>query len=412
MTYPTIRPELTLDFANSRQLDPRITFSRSSSATYLNPDTGLITSAYTDQARFEKEGLLIEESRTNTLTHSTEFDNAAWTVNGSSITADVQTSPDGTNTADKLVESAGAAYHIIYETTPGSAANPSFSCFAKAAERNFINLRFGIPGLSDRVYATFDLTDGSVTDQGTIGTFFTNIQVRSESVGNSWYRFSISASSTSSIVLTGVDLSDVAVPTRTNGAPTYTGDGTSGVYIWGAQLEVGSFPTSYIPTAGSTVTRAVDVAQITGDNFSSWYNGSQGSFVAMCDYKKNSVYNMIVEGVGGGTFRDFSVGVGAGNPNFVTRYSYTALDITPAGGPILNNTPFKLAGAYSSSGSAAVFNGGAVGTTGAITSVSTPADSMTIGHRIGGGLNLNGNISRLSYYTRRLTDSELQTITS
>ena len=60
MTYPTIRPELTLDFANSRQLDPRITFSRTSGATYLNPDTGLITLASDHEARFEKEGLLIE----------------------------------------------------------------------------------------------------------------------------------------------------------------------------------------------------------------------------------------------------------------------------------------------------------------------------------------------------------------
>jgi len=85
MTYPTIRPEITLDFANSRQLDPRITFSRSSSATYLNPDTGLITSAYTDQARFEDKGLLVEEARTNSVLTSGDVKTAASsTQNGTS----------------------------------------------------------------------------------------------------------------------------------------------------------------------------------------------------------------------------------------------------------------------------------------------------------------------------------------
>ena len=85
MTYPTIRPRLILDFAKSKQLDPRITFSRSSTGTYV--DGGVVKSAANNVARFEGDGFLIEEARTNNLTYSEQFDNAGWTKARTTITA-------------------------------------------------------------------------------------------------------------------------------------------------------------------------------------------------------------------------------------------------------------------------------------------------------------------------------------
>ena len=69
---------ITLDFANRGQLDLKITFSSSSSAL-SNPDIGLITLASDHEARFEKEGLLIEESRTNEIPYSEDFTHSSWT---------------------------------------------------------------------------------------------------------------------------------------------------------------------------------------------------------------------------------------------------------------------------------------------------------------------------------------------
>ena len=109
--YPTVRPSLTLDFQKSKQLDPRISFSRSSTATYV--EGGVVKTADEHQARFEEEGLLIEESRTNLQPYSQEFDNAAWSKVGSSITANSVAAPDGTMTADTLTGD-GAASTVKY----------------------------------------------------------------------------------------------------------------------------------------------------------------------------------------------------------------------------------------------------------------------------------------------------------
>ena len=63
-----------------------------------------------------------------------------------------------------------------------------------------------------------------------------------------------------------------------NGTVTYDGNGTSGIYLWGAQLEEGAFPSSYIPTTTAAATRSADVASITGTAFSGWYRQDEGTF--------------------------------------------------------------------------------------------------------------------------------------
>ena len=134
MTYPTITPKLTLDFANSRQLDPRITFSRSSTATYLHPDTRLITTAPSGVARFEKEGLLIEEARTNLVVYSEDLTQSNWAKYGVTITSNAVAAPDGLTTADKMFSTAGAALLAVQQAKTGltNAAKYTRSVFFKA----------------------------------------------------------------------------------------------------------------------------------------------------------------------------------------------------------------------------------------------------------------------------------------
>ena len=96
-------------------------------------------------------------------------------------------------------------------------------------------------------------------------------------VGNGWYRCIITfttVSTSGAVINPVIYLIDNANATRAAGM---TGDGYSGIFIWGAQLEQGSFPTSYIKTSGASATRSADNASITGENFSSWYRQDEGS---------------------------------------------------------------------------------------------------------------------------------------
>ena len=111
MTYPTIMPAITLDFQNSQQLDPRVTFSRSSGGSYIN-SAGLIASAADHEARFDHDpvtgeclGLLVEESRTNLIEYIEDFAQTYWTKTSVTLAVAPVLAPDGTNTATQVTDS-------------------------------------------------------------------------------------------------------------------------------------------------------------------------------------------------------------------------------------------------------------------------------------------------------------------
>ena len=288
--YPAIRPTLDLNFAGSRTVDPRITFTRASTATYFD-EFGVMRTALAnvpridfDPATGECKGLLIEEQRTNLLTYSQQFDNAAWvrqgtSPNNSTVLSNAAVAPDGTLTADKLIEmpsAAGSGMHGVYRfyAVPSGAITLSF--YVKAAERYIVRLSAyegGVP--ANPVGAYFNLSTGSVTSTSGLTTNATITPV-----GNDWYRCAVSGVSAGTTSSWSVD------PVRVSGQSSYTGDGTSGIYIWGAQIETGNAPTSYIPTTTAQVTRAADAASMTGTNFSKWYKPEEGTLLV--DYRRNS----------------------------------------------------------------------------------------------------------------------------
>lgn len=278
--YPTVRPTLNLDFAKTKALDSRITFTRlmtgASVATYVGAD-GLIKTAGNNVPRFdhnpatgESLGLLVEEPRTNALTYSQAFSTAPWTLTGGTLTANSTIAPDGTTTAFTLKEdSTTGSHHVNYIIT--QALNNTFSIYAKLASGTrtlYIN--------NGGRQSAFTLSgSGSVVLEGGSGT---TGSASITPLTNGWYRCSVvlsgGAVQTNQVI---VGLSQ-AIAGSTYGN-LYAGDNTSSIYIWGAQLEAGSFPTSYIPTSGSTVTRGADVASMTGTNFSSWYRQDEGTFL-------------------------------------------------------------------------------------------------------------------------------------
>ena len=170
----------------------------------------------------------------NLLSYTQEFDNGYWTKSQSAITPNTATAPDGTQTADKFVESAANSNHYLQGDASLNGTATTGTCYVKAGERTFVRLR--LAGTSSSVRAWFNLSNGTVDSVDAGGT------AAIEDAGNGWYRCSlIETGNTNS----GSASLQLFVQTAGSFQTSYIGDGTSGIYIWGAQLEEGSTATQY-----------------------------------------------------------------------------------------------------------------------------------------------------------------------
>lgn len=240
----SVEPSLRLDFVNNHRLDNRITFSRASSATRTN-QSGLIETTVSSVPRFDfdpvtkaSRGLLVEESRDNLLTYSEQFDNsAAWNKNLMLVTGGY-ISPSGATNAyliDTATETA-AVYPSIATTV--AAATYVLSVFIKAGTASHIRIRFGLSSGSS-VSIWYSVASKTFSNAGTGVT-----GISAADYGSGWVRVSVS------ITYGALDAGSRAVSiVPVTAANSVISGGT--VFLWGAQLELGTFSTSYIP---STVT--------------------------------------------------------------------------------------------------------------------------------------------------------------
>jgi len=262
-TRHSIRPSLNLDFANSKVLDPRITFTRGSNATYYDGYTSV---------KAEENGIY---PSTN-LSSSPQSAGVILTHNVSGISA-----PDGTETASYFVPSASSGLH--YSRASGGISSPSLntpytgSFFAKANGYDFVvvQLTSGTSSGGSRYAITVDLTNGTIG--GYIDTEnVSNVSSTATSVGNGWYRISLTASFNTGnaspraiLYVVGAysdNLSSVNPATASNATPSFTGDGSSGVYVWGFQVEQRDSVTAYTPTTTSPITKYQPALQTAGNN--------------------------------------------------------------------------------------------------------------------------------------------------
>jgi hypothetical protein len=208
--------------------------------------------------------LLLEPQRTNLVLYSEQWDNAYWSKFNDSVSANAGTSPDGYANADKEIPNTSNDIHgIIRYVDSQSAGAYTASVFLKAAGYNFGYLRFTTDTDTKRYVVVINLTTGAVTATNSFGSPVSPSS-KVENYGNGWYRLSVTLTHGSGDLAMMAGSSSTAVPTFGASIPSFAGDGTSGVLLYGAMAELGAYPTSYIPTLGASVTRLADAASKTG----------------------------------------------------------------------------------------------------------------------------------------------------
>jgi len=401
LDYPICRPSLDLDFTQE-VLDPRITFSRGSIGTRVNRNR-LIETVSANLPRFdfdpvtgECKGLLIEESRSNSLLRSEDF-TTTWGASAVSVSSNVITAPDGNTTADKLVENTSfSSFKFVSQSVGTIVGTYTVSAFFKAGERFGGYIQLLSSGGNGAAF--FNLKTGTITGGAGTNTIIP--------YGNGWYRI------TSTQTFTSATATVYIVLNNSNGSSNYTGDGTSGIYVWGAQVEAGAFPTSYIPTTASTVTRSADRASMTGTNFSSWYNSREGTIQTNIAIPYRAV----------GGARSFALdnGTVAYMLDLTNSSTGVTLEAFENSGyrsiaNVSNSTSIKLnqTTTYSTqpAPSQIICVNGTLNPTGKTYLTTSNYANLRLGTQVNGAAYLNGTISRLTYYPRALKPNQLQYLT-
>jgi hypothetical protein len=405
-------PSLDLRFAENKSLTDAktgaslITFTRASTGTYVGSD-GLIKSATTDEARFdhnpttgESLGLLLEEARTNLILQSENLA-ITWTAGaGTVITTNTWTAPNGTLTGDQFtVGSASVAPSQNVTVTASSSYTLSFYLNATLTNAAFLRLRFGT--LAGSTSAYFNVSTLAFASLNGI----TNPVV--QNVGNNTYKLSVTFTYDASSA--GSRTVSIAGVTADNGTTADTG---KIVAIWGMQYELGAFATSYIPTTTATVTRAADVANIAGTNFSSWYNQTEGTIYSVATATSSTSLDSTATAVGIVAFTDGTNSERIRHGAFTFSTVWVDNNTTQANlssGTFTQNQQVNLASAFKINDFALVRDGGSVQTdaTGTLPTLS----QVELG-RIAIGIGFfSGTIKRLTYWPTRLANPTLQAIT-
>jgi hypothetical protein len=363
---------------------------------------GLIQSAAVNAARFDHtsagvcRGLLIEESRTNLLSRSEGLDANPWfPINTTTITSNNATAPDGATTAERFTVGATTqAYGVFNNATSWtSGVTYTTSFFCKADQITRVRIATGNPA-THPVSAIFDLTgNGSI-----VGTPTGTASI--ERYANGWYRCSVTATSTA----TG--LTSLRLTAVTGTTDNYPGNSVDSFLAWGAQNEVGSFATSYIPTTTGSVVRSADVCSYT--DVSSFYNLAAGTLVGdLILYTPSPSANPELFRFGAANnriqFGVTNVASEAIRPFIISGGTQT---YSSTQGTTVAGTSRKVAIAFATNDAISCLNG-TLGTQD--TSVTMP---VSISTAVIGVSSFTGHIAAIRYYKKRLSNAKLQALTA
>lgn len=343
--------------------------------------------------------LNLEPQRSNLITFSEQLDNAAWTKNQSTITANTVVSPDGYTNADALVGNGANSIHTAFQqrTATGSSIHSISVYLKQGTERYAYLLALGrSPTVDNGDVAWFDLQLG--TRPAAMGS---GLSATITSVGNGWYRVTMPTSAYASSTQIELRVGIATVP----GAQINTATGF--IYVWGAQLEQGTSETSYIPTLAASATRSVDDATKTGItsligqtegtlflDFEGGANDSVNHFLGLSD---GTTGNRIVIVRSSSNTLYAQIRVGGVEQAFIQTATLTA------------NTRYKCAIAYKLNDIAFYVNGVLVGTD---TSATIPATSVFATNTGVSSSFFERAINQTLVFKTRLTNSELATLTT
>jgi hypothetical protein len=378
----------------SPSLLPGWTFTRASTG-YAETVAGTLTSFASGAPRITDKGLLIEEARTNLLLRSQEFDNASWTKTQSSVTANSTTAPDGTATADSLLETATTAVHVVNQAvTVATATAYTVSFYIKPIGRTQFKIEFGSGGWSGGPVVLFDTSGLTATPTGSAtGTIV--------ALANGWFRITATSTTTAAV-------SAAVFLYPYNAANSYLGDITKGLYVWGAQLEAGAFPTSYIPTTTASATRAADFAAISGVSVSAGFTLISRAIRTGA----TTVGGVVV--LGDSTSANRALIYASSLTGITGLVSASGSGVTAAQGTIVSGTAFGSGISFDGVTTARYSSQG--GGPATITKALVPATITTLG--LGGTTGgsavelLNGYIQRAIIYPYAFTDAQLQAETA
>ena len=380
-------------------------FSRSGSATRIAKN-GLITTVDSNVPRLEYPlidgvvngcpSLLLEPERTNLIAYSEDFNQ--WAQTRSSVSTNNLISPDGTLSADKISETSDSGLHAISQNlTVASGVSHTASVFIKKGTNEFVQILFGTNNVIGNPYVNFDVNQGVFENNGT-----TSADI--EYFGNEWYRCSTTVTTASTTFTYFISSIKSISDSR---ASSFTGNVNNNIYIFGAQLEEGSYLTSYIPTNGSTVTRSAETADGSGD--ADTFNDSEGVLMAEIKSENNDV-----------SVRQLSVSEGISDEvvkilflddNTVRFEMKTVIGTNFSKDLDLDIYSFnKFALKYKSNDYSVFVNGIKYSVS---QTTSTPIGLNTLNFNSGnGGTPFYGNTKQIQYYNSALTDSELEQLTS
>ena len=352
-------------------------------------------------------------ARYNLLTKTEQFDDAVWLKDNVTVTANAVVAPDGTTTADRIVEAATTSFHRVYVNGISviGGVNYTLSVYARAGERDFLALFFTTGGASG---AYFDLANGTI---GTVGAGFV---ASIASAGNGWYRCSISTTPS-----TSATFYPLIGPAPANGTANYAGDITKGIFLWGGQLVVANSLTSNTYQRVNTATDYATTGFLPYLKFDGVDDSLSTNSISFTSTDKMSVFAGVRKlsdaaiavlyelssnfGANDGTFCMFAPNPAAGNYGFRSRGTLTgAVGITSGVSAPVTNSLTGLANIAATE--MTIRNNGVVieATTSANQGTGNYGNyPLYIGRRGGSSLPFNGQLYSMVIVGKAVTASEL-----
>jgi hypothetical protein len=385
-----------------------ITFTRGATGTYQGKD-GYLKTAAINEPRFEYTvageslGLLVESGRANVAIQSEDMTEPNKT--GLTVTSNARKAPDNVGFADLCKLSTAAEEHFVQR---GGAAvigtKYAVSCFVRKAQGT-VYFGFGGLGIGSNP-PLFNLVTGAIHTTGSSAWG----KVKIEPYNEEFYRCSavgIAAGTTATKFLVTNDPSNLSA----------AGDGSDGAYIWGTQVEENkNFCTSYIPTTVSTVTRGADV---TTASLSSgfYYRQQQGTFIVNFKpkYDESTTNFLRVAELGEAASQaarmPFLVETNNTRLRFQAFESNVAVFNEILTGALPNDIGFVKAGvSYVPSSARSAYEGDLISTD-KTAALATTRTTLGIMQKANSGSTLTGHIKSITYFPRRMLNSELAALT-